>query len=100
MAQMNGIGSNALANGLVDRAERSSQADRQSKLTSLDSEKMQGWQDVANFSGAGSVLAVTSASADDVRMDRVASLKAAVDSSNYHVSADAVADKLLNSMLE
>ena len=100
MTQMNGIGSSALTNGLVDRAERASQADKQSKASSVDVSKAQASQDVASFSGAGSVLAVASANADDVRADRVASLKAAVDSGNYHVSAGAVADKLLTSMLE
>lgn len=100
MAQMNGIGSNALTNGLVDRAERASQADKQSKSISVDAAKAQSSQDVASLSGAGSVLAVASAGTDDVRTDRVASLKAAVESGNYHVSADAVADKLLSSMLE
>jgi negative regulator of flagellin synthesis FlgM len=100
MTQMNGIGSNTLTNGLVDRAERSSQTDKPSRSASVDAVKTQASQDVASFSGAGNVLAVASANPDDVRADRVASLKAAVDSGNYHVSAGAVADKLLNSMLE
>ena len=100
MTQMNGIGSSAVTNGLVDRAERASQAEKHSKTASADATKAQTSQDVASFSGAGSVLAVASASADDVRANRVASLKAAVDSGNYHVSAGDVADKLLNSMLE
>lgn len=100
MAQMNGIGSNALTNGLVDRTERSSQAGRQARSTSVDAEKVQASQDIASLSGAGSVLAEASASGDDVRADRVASLKAAIESGTYHVSAGSVADKLLNTMLE
>lgn len=100
MTQMNGIGSSASTNGLVDRAERASQTDKQSRLASVYAAKTQSSQDVASFSGAGSVLATASTNADDVRADRVASLKAAVDSGNYHVSASAVADKLLSSMLE
>ncbi|MEZ2345968.1 flagellar biosynthesis anti-sigma factor FlgM [Terriglobus sp. RCC_193] len=100
MAQMNGIGSNALTNGVVDRTDRTPQTDKPSRSTAVDATKTQASQDVASFSGAGSVLAVASANTDDVRTDRVASLKAAVDSGNYNVPADAVADKLLSSMLE
>lgn len=35
---------------------------------------------------------------DDVRPDRVASLKAAIDSGTYHVSSADIADKLISSL--
>ncbi len=53
----------------------------------------------ASLSGAGSVLAAAS-TGDDVRTDKVAALKAAIDAGSYQVSASDVADKLIHTMLE
>ena len=50
------------------------------------------------LSGAGTLLA--SSNTDDVRTDKVAALKSAIDSGTYNVPAGAVADKLINSLLE
>ncbi len=53
----------------------------------------------ANLSTTGSVLANVSADHSDVRADKVAALKSAIESGSYNVPAVAVADKLLSGML-
>lgn len=99
MTQTNGIGTNQLSSSLIDRADRA-QTEKQGKALSAQKSALNPSHDVAKFSGAGSVLAKAAATTDDVRTERVAALKAAVNSGNYNVSSTAVADKLLDSMLE
>lgn len=99
MTQTNGIGNNQLSSRLIDRADRT-QIEKQTKASSADTTGSVASQDVARLSGAGSVLATAAANTDDVRAERVAALKAAVDAGTYNVSSTAVADKLLDSMLE
>ena len=53
----------------------------------------------ANLSSMGSILANVDATSSDVRTDKVAALKSAIESGNYNVPASAVADKLLSGML-
>jgi flagellar biosynthesis anti-sigma factor FlgM len=50
-----------------------------------------------NLSGAGTLLAT--ADTDDVRADKVAALKSAIDSGTYNVPVSAVADKLIDHLL-
>ncbi|MGA2349353.1 MAG: flagellar biosynthesis anti-sigma factor FlgM [Terracidiphilus sp.] len=54
--------------------------------------------DRATFSNAGSEVSQT-ASDSGVRMDKVASIQAALASGSYNVSAGAVASKVVDSML-
>ena len=54
--------------------------------------------DRATFSDAGSEVAQT-ASDSDVRMDKVASIQAALASGTYNVPASAVASKMVDVML-
>jgi flagellar biosynthesis anti-sigma factor FlgM len=55
--------------------------------------------DGATLSQVGSQLATSAATASDVRTDKVAALKAAIDSGSYNVPAADVADKLIGNML-
>ena len=58
----------------------------------------QGSASTTNLSGAGTLLAA--ANAGDVRTDKVAALKSAIDSGTYKVPAAAVAGKLITHLLE
>lgn len=81
--------------------ERSGQADRAGKAadaTKSGAAAAGTATTTASLSGAGSVLA-QAMSTDDVRMDKVESLKAAIASGNYNVPAEKVADKLMDGML-
>ncbi len=57
-----------------------------------------GSVDHASFSASG--LAAQSTDMSDVRMTKVAELRAAIASGTYNVSASAVADKMVESMLK
>ena len=54
--------------------------------------------DLATFSGAGSEVSQT-AGDTEARMDKVASIQAALAAGTYNVSAGAVASKVVDSML-
>jgi len=54
--------------------------------------------DQATVSSAGSSVS-QAASASDVRLEKVAAVKAALESGTYNVSASAVAGKVVDSML-
>jgi negative regulator of flagellin synthesis FlgM len=54
--------------------------------------------DQATFSSAGSEVSQT-AGGTEVRMDKVASIQAALEAGTYNVSASAVASKVVDSML-
>jgi|SRR5579872_2601236 len=54
--------------------------------------------DSASFSNAGSEISL-SASASEIRSDKVAAIQAAVASGTYHVPAAAVAGKVVDAML-
>jgi negative regulator of flagellin synthesis FlgM len=54
--------------------------------------------DSATLSSAGSEVSLTAATSDE-RMDKVASIQAALASGTYHVPASAVASKVVDAML-
>ena len=54
--------------------------------------------DSATLSSAGSEVSLTAAESD-VRMDKVASIQAALEAGTYNVSASAVASKVVDAML-
>lgn len=56
------------------------------------------FSDLATLSSAGSQVSA-SASGDGVRMDKVASIQAALASGTYNVPASAVASRVIDSML-
>jgi negative regulator of flagellin synthesis FlgM len=56
------------------------------------------FNDLATLSSAGSQVSA-SAAGDGVRMDKVASIQAALASGTYNVPASAVASKVMDSML-
>lgn len=58
----------------------------------------QGTASTMHLSGAGTLLATTNT--DEVRTDKIAALKSAIESGTYNVSAGAVADKLVSHLLE
>jgi flagellar biosynthesis anti-sigma factor FlgM len=100
MAHTNGIGSQPLLNNLIDRTERTAataQSSNNPKSVTVRSVGSQG--DAARLSGAGSVLAAGSASGD-VRSDKVAALKTAINAGTYSVPTADVADKLIQTMVE
>jgi negative regulator of flagellin synthesis FlgM len=99
MTQTSGIGNSQLSSNLIDRTDRM-QTEKQLKASSVQRPDTTTRQDVATVSGTGSVLATAATNTEDVRTERVAALKAAVDAGSYNVSSTAVADKLLDSMLE
>jgi flagellar biosynthesis anti-sigma factor FlgM len=103
MTQTTGIGNNSQVSGTpLNQAEKAAQTDR-AKATAENGTKQTSSAaqtgTTATLSGAGSMLAASASNTSDVRMDKVAALKSAIDSGTYHVSADKVADKLIDNML-
>lgn len=68
-----------------------------SQTQQIDSALLKG-QDLSTVSSTAGALK-QGLDGDDVRMDKVAQLKSAIDSGNYSVSSSDVADKLMQSML-
>lgn len=99
MTHLNGIGNNSVSSSHLDRADRV-QTDQPSKTSAAPASVVSDGKDTATLSGASNVLAQAAATTDDVRTEKVAALKAAVDAGTYSVPSTAVADKLLNSLLE
>jgi len=56
--------------------------------------------DSANLSAAGGLASSQATDTSDVRMSKVAELKAAISGGAYNVSASAVADKMVEGMLK
>ena len=69
-----------------------------SSSAAISSAASSGSVDHASFSASG--LAAQSTDMSDVRMTKVAELRAAIASGTYNVSASAVADKMVESMLK
>jgi negative regulator of flagellin synthesis FlgM len=57
-----------------------------------------GKTDQADLSSTG--LAAAQSAASDVRMEKVQSVRSAIDAGSYHVSASDVADKMMQSLLD
>ena len=98
MTNMNGIGSGYIQGGnAIDKAATAKTA--QPKLSENATNPMAS-QDGASLSGTGSLMAAAAANTDDVRADKVESLRAAINNGTYNVPAGDVADKILKNMLE
>jgi negative regulator of flagellin synthesis FlgM len=103
MTQTTGIGNNSQLIGTsLNQTEKTAQTDR-AKATAENATKQAPSTaqsgTTATLSGTGSMLAAAASGTDDVRMEKVAALKSAIDSGTYNVSADKVADKLIDNML-
>ena len=92
------LGSAALLGAVLDRSENSTAASARSKTASTVAPQISAADD-ATLSETGSHLATAAASTGDVRSDKVAALKAAIDNGSYNVPAADVADKLIGAML-
>jgi negative regulator of flagellin synthesis FlgM len=84
---------------LIERTERSLSTAQTGSGKNQEPSGLPSQAGEARLSGAGSVLAAAS-TGEDVRTDKVAALKAAIDAGSYQVSASDVADKLIHTMLE
>ena len=94
MSNTTGITGNPLLHTLLGgteklSAERTPSASSSTAIVSSDK---------ARLSGAGSALSQTN-NDGDVRLGKVAALKAAIDNGSYRVPASATADKLISSLL-
>ena len=84
----------------VGATDRTGQAKNVAKQAAVaDAGKTNKASITSTLSGIGSKLAATAANTDDVRTDKVAALKSAIDSGKYNVPASAVADKIISSLL-
>ena len=93
------IGNNieSLQSELVNRATNASRspANSGSEIGAVEA------TDRVEISGASrSLAAVASASTDAVRAEKVAEVKAAIEQGKFHVSAQAVADKMISEAAE
>lgn len=99
MSNTHGITNTQLLAITLNPAERTSAAkNANAAAVAADISAGQRTAGTANLSGAGTLLATTNT--DDVRADKIAALKSAIDSGNYNVPAGAVADKLIAHLLE
>jgi flagellar biosynthesis anti-sigma factor FlgM len=92
------ITSAPLAGTVIDRPETST-AHLPGRGTSSSITLYIPAADDATLSEIGSQLATVASPASDVRADKVAALKSAIDAGSYHVASADVADKLIGSML-
>jgi len=98
MTGTNGIAGQPLNTNLVEQKTTTGVGERLATQDASTTGQVAA-RDAASLSSAGNVLA-SAATTDDVRADRVESLKSAIASGNYHVDATDVADKLLNNLLK
>ncbi len=85
----------------VSATDRASQAKSTAReIAVLDAAKTSKAATTAHLSGTGSLLAASATDTNDVRTDKVAALKSAIDGGTYKVPASAVADKIISSLLE
>ncbi len=100
MSKTSGVNTQVLNNTIAatDRASQTKTVAKQAAVS--DAAKTGKSAYTSTLSGVGSKLAASAASSDDVRTDKVAALKSAIDSGTYNVPASAVADKLISSLME
>ncbi len=98
MSHTNGIGSSPLLTTLLGQTDRINGA-ATGRSTATKGASVAG-ADSAQLSSTGSVLAQAATSVSDVRTEKVASIKAAIDAGTYNVPAGAVADKLIESLIK
>ena len=95
MSYTNGITSSPLLQTLLTQTD----ATGQTKGARMNHIGPGAAQDSAQLSTVASALQQTTAD-DTVRANKVAALQAAVANGSYNVSADAVADKMIRSLLQ
>ena len=98
MSHTNGIGSSPLLTTLLGQTDRVGGASAQKGAVTNGT--VASASDSAQLSSIGSVLAQAVSSLSDVRTDKVESIKSAIASGNYNIPAGAVADKLIESLLQ
>jgi negative regulator of flagellin synthesis FlgM len=99
MSHTHGITNNQALQTTLNAAERTVAAKSTAPgIAAAATSTPQSSASTTNLSGAGTLLA--SANTDDVRADKVAALKSAIDSGTYNVPAGDVADKLIDHLLE
>lgn len=100
MTQTNGISNANILNTALGATQRADTA-RTAVIRAAASETaaVQNGSSTTRFSDLGSVLAAAAPDTSDVRADKVAALKSAIESGSYKVSASAVADKLISELL-
>ena len=99
MSKTAGVNTQIL-NTNVAAADRTSHARSTARQTAVnDAAKTSKISTTATLSGTGSKLAASATDTDDVRTDKIAALKSAIDSGSYKVPASSVADKIISSLL-
>ena len=93
MNQINGIGSSAVMEAQLARAGRDGSISKNNSVVT----KTATVTDSAQLSTTAQLVQQSAGSAD-VRYEKVASIKAAIDAGTYSIPASAVADKLIESM--
>lgn len=99
MTQMSGIGAAQIASGATDRTERLTKRDESATSASAPTQAGSA-ADGVTFSGAGTLLATSVTSGEDIRSAKVEALRSAISSGAYNPPAGAVADKLIRNMLD
>jgi negative regulator of flagellin synthesis FlgM len=99
MSHTHGIANNQLLQATLTATDRTAAVKNTTVSDPLTrTSAAQSSASTTTLSGTGTLLAASDT--DDVRTDKVAALKSAIDSGTYNVPAGAVADKLINSLLE
>ena len=102
MSHTHGISNTQLLQTTLNAADRTAAAKNSAATVATaataDLAAAESSAGTTNLSGAGTLLAA--ANTDDVRADKVAALKSAIDSGTYNVPASAVADKLIAQLVE
>lgn len=99
MTQTTGIGNAHIPDTALGAVERTAVRSTAARTASKDDAAFPNGSGTTKFSGLGSILAAVDPDTTDVRADKVAALKSAIESGSYNVPASAIADKLISGLL-